>query len=958
MSNFSNFTKAVQNLLEVHESTQLDTATRNSQKIQNSVALTKQVTLINIKQAPNLLNVAIKTLLCAYNDPDADVRTVIDECLNKIIRLVINHHVVKVQYELYQEIRRNGSSRSLKAALSKFGLVSHKISPKQAKLFATQLVPCMLQLVCRKEDLIVNVLAESVELILQSLGRYLSDNDIKMLLKTLFDNVMESKVNLRRTYSTIILSICSNSYAPKKCVVYVTYQLLNVLSHNPESEDRIIGVFMCLKTILSLLLSKDTKVDEEILSYLYIQNIQFSFQFVKSNQNQSLTIVCLEILLILLQNYSVLLQVDSKSVHVKLEKELDYLKTLDENFWSQNKCEFRDLSIDWKRVFDTLTPFAIENSQPNISIKVLSLNCITLITKIHPHLIINGDDLLSIYDKSDPRVKTSIINFFGDHPNPDLIIRAFEDVSTSVCHQALISLSKFLPGLIGFPQGSRIFHLFPVLAQNSYFLVKVKLAEIIGALPYSSIFLNCKNQKFQELCLGVLFRLLKDQDHRVRTASVSAIGIAMPRLYYESPKEDVITTTLKLHVDEFLKVDIDPDPYFTFYIKNKAFLNGLVEPFHQIIESYFRSTPPNPNLSRLVGAIRTQLYQDSSKHNVAGCYELLTTLSWDFKTISVDLFILTVNYLTSSTLVTNLGIHAHMLQLCGFFTAGFYCRDWIFGNRDPLNHLEPWTAFSDKAVAKNVNVLANHVLFVLKILHYVIEDSPLVSPNVVSPAHSALRLGSKTPEIPAYPSHYLKLYDALKTAHRNYTITLDCQASELYRSFLKATLETLSQILEVTCILKGEDMTEDILQYLQSTIKVSSRTSILCVRQLLKCLCELNLVAYWSNSLESLVEKRSESEASGFHYIVFQEPLQRLSRIMVGSDKIERKDAPILERNPYKKPSEKLIGLFKPFVIETLIQYTTSNSVKLQCEVLKFLMQLLRLNIKYCLIDADKVSYH
>ena len=50
-----------------------------------------------------------------------------------------------------------------------------------------------------------------------------------------------------------------------------------------------------------------------------------------------------------------------------------------------------------------------------------------------------------------------------------------------------------------------------------------------------------------------------------------------------------------------------------------------------------------------------------------------------------------------------------------------------------------------------------------------------------------------------------------------------------------------------------------------------------------------------------------------------------------------------------------LIRLFEPLVIKSLIQYTISISISLQCQVLMLLSQLVQLHINYCLMDSDKI---
>ena len=89
---------------------------------------------------------------------------------------------MKIQVELFREIRRNGAARSLKAALWRFGILSHMIRPVKAKIFASQLIPAILQVIKRKEEIVVETLAQSLPLILQTLGHYVSDKEVQVII--------------------------------------------------------------------------------------------------------------------------------------------------------------------------------------------------------------------------------------------------------------------------------------------------------------------------------------------------------------------------------------------------------------------------------------------------------------------------------------------------------------------------------------------------------------------------------------------------------------------------------------------------------------------------------------------------------------------------------------------------------------------------------------------------------
>lgn len=74
---------------------------RKKEKIANCMALTNGISPASVKAAPQVLNLSIETLLCLCDDSDSDVRTVADECLNKIIRVSSSINIFSSMYSIF-----------------------------------------------------------------------------------------------------------------------------------------------------------------------------------------------------------------------------------------------------------------------------------------------------------------------------------------------------------------------------------------------------------------------------------------------------------------------------------------------------------------------------------------------------------------------------------------------------------------------------------------------------------------------------------------------------------------------------------------------------------------------------------------------------------------------------------------------------------------------------------------
>lgn len=89
-------------------------------------------TLQGLKNSPEsakYLAMAMEMFFTLVDDQDADVRMVADENLNRITRSLGDSSVGRLQVELYKEVKRNGSSRCVRAALLRFSALASHIRP-------------------------------------------------------------------------------------------------------------------------------------------------------------------------------------------------------------------------------------------------------------------------------------------------------------------------------------------------------------------------------------------------------------------------------------------------------------------------------------------------------------------------------------------------------------------------------------------------------------------------------------------------------------------------------------------------------------------------------------------------------------------------------------------------------------------------------------------------------------
>uniref|UniRef100_A0A8D8YAZ5 Huntingtin n=1 Tax=Cacopsylla melanoneura TaxID=428564 RepID=A0A8D8YAZ5_9HEMI len=87
------------------KSNQDETSVRRKEKISLCSTVTEMICSPNMKAAPNysdVLTFAIESLLRMCNDNDSNVQMTADECLNKVIKAVVDRNIQKVLYELFK----------------------------------------------------------------------------------------------------------------------------------------------------------------------------------------------------------------------------------------------------------------------------------------------------------------------------------------------------------------------------------------------------------------------------------------------------------------------------------------------------------------------------------------------------------------------------------------------------------------------------------------------------------------------------------------------------------------------------------------------------------------------------------------------------------------------------------------------------------------------------------------
>ncbi|XP_059488388.1 huntingtin isoform X2 [Neocloeon triangulifer] len=683
-----------------------------------------------------------------------------------------------------------------------------------------------------------------------------------------------------------------------------------------------------------------------------------------------------------------------------------------------------------------------EDSEVRVSVKTLALACLSGVLTIYPEAI------NLCLDKNDPESqKLSDILLFADHSDPqpqslasqvaasvicavfrsnensfwtsglkidqmlDPILKGINSESSVTIHQTLSTLATCISALMGSSESFHAITLLDAVVQhksNPYWLVRVRLLELVAELKFSVLAYISKSCRLQNIFLDdVVLHLLHDEDSRVRSAACSTLTKIIPNLYmpHDNPLENPLTANAR-HLS--IKI-LGPSSFM--HSSQKDMLPNL-----------------GFNLSRVVSTLKNMLLTSRTKHLTFGCCEALAELAnnypprihqkaWGCFYLSrkekkatlkrsasqsemkpnencspATLFLSsTCALLTTSQTTIDLGCQQKLLNFAGSLLEG--ALECCLSKKDLQNSSSnatseeeqakpPWVHFINEAkLASVTDQLWNHTCQLLAMFALTLDDTPTTK-NVLPQALNVLqspikkkkeqndKLGAEEKEDKKGQRHFasqfaasqqsMHILDLIKCSHSNYKLTLDLQASEKFLALLNSTLVVMAQILEFTTITELGRVAEELLYYLKCTVSVCPVVTVKAVQKLLRGLFGSNSFAPY----EFDVPMYGGGLYEGCFATHYRQVFANVEALRSGASSLEKNTKYIVESlkpiNKAIKSKDKVslaayIKLFEPMVIKSLEQYTVTSDVELQCAVLSLLSQLVLLRVNYCLLDSDRI---
>lgn len=233
-------------------------AATKKDRVTHCLTICENIVAQSLRTSPEfqkLLGIAMEMFLLCSDDSESDVRMVADECLNKIIKALMDSNLPRLQLELYKEIKKNGASRSLRAALWRFAELAHLIRPQKCRPYLVNLLPCLTRITKRQEETVQETLAAAMPKIMSALGHFANDGEIKVLLKAFVANLKSSSPTIRRTAASSAVSICQHSRRTSYFYTWLLNVLLGLLVpvDDEHPSHLILGVLLTLRYLMPLL---------------------------------------------------------------------------------------------------------------------------------------------------------------------------------------------------------------------------------------------------------------------------------------------------------------------------------------------------------------------------------------------------------------------------------------------------------------------------------------------------------------------------------------------------------------------------------------------------------------------------------------------------------------------------------------------------------------------------------
>uniref|UniRef100_A0A5S6QNN5 Huntingtin n=2 Tax=Trichuris muris TaxID=70415 RepID=A0A5S6QNN5_TRIMR len=206
------------------------------------------------------LSMALSVLFSYFDDANLDIRILTEETINMIIRASLNdNNIYRIQVDLCNELKRNASPRSVRAALTKFTAIVETIKPNKRRQFAMRFSSLLMVLVKRPEEMIQECIGSCSRLLFRTLSRYFSDEELGNLIRCVLPNLQFPSATARRSAAVLIAELCAHSRKRSDVtsfwLIYVIKEMVTL--SRKENSTHILGDLLLLQHLFPIFAETD-----------------------------------------------------------------------------------------------------------------------------------------------------------------------------------------------------------------------------------------------------------------------------------------------------------------------------------------------------------------------------------------------------------------------------------------------------------------------------------------------------------------------------------------------------------------------------------------------------------------------------------------------------------------------------------------------------------------------------
>jgi huntingtin len=177
---------------------------------------------------------AIELLVHACSNQDRAIRLAGQENLHKLVKKLQSTHLSKLQQDLFHELKKNGSARSLSVALEVFAALFPRTRPSRRQALSQSLLPVLLRLLARDEEGLHESLQDGLSHILPTLTPFLSATNNQLLMSAVVDRLPASPASFRRMAASILYSLCVHSKSPQSLTSWLVGRMISKTFFHPS----------------------------------------------------------------------------------------------------------------------------------------------------------------------------------------------------------------------------------------------------------------------------------------------------------------------------------------------------------------------------------------------------------------------------------------------------------------------------------------------------------------------------------------------------------------------------------------------------------------------------------------------------------------------------------------------------------------------------------------------------